>query len=606
MGQYIRIKMHWRSVGSFFLLMGLSVSLHAQKIKYKDLFVLLNAKQYEQAEPFLKKYLAENDDNPNAFLFMGTIYQEKANKADFLMHTTIMLNWMDSAVLYYDKAYKAMTEKEINHNEEYYQAYSRRDLRTGKFGIKLTDVQYDLEKRIQGLNEKKGKVKTLKAQYLLAEAIYARTNTAFKVLQGSYPSMRELYLRADDNLNSELKNIAIKYDSFQITFNDYKATSKLLGKTGYNQVLDPQDIRDFKNDGSSLVDFTQDNLKVWDYKRWALSNLELIEKEVNPLKEHLITYDKEINNLRDKLKKDSVSVRSDLTQLIDKILYANLKKYDPQPMPMAVFGMKIAELEYGSDLIANKPLKDSADVNLGITCVKNELKDIQKLDSIAGYLLSRNIDADAEDYKHFVTSSYGTPLVLKSLIRTTKEYAEREKLKKEKEWEIRMQALKWIVDGSDSIPLFADASQQYKYKPLITDKEEYTAGLKYADSVATGYFYTVVPSRKPEVKAEFPVNQAAFQKRNLPITKALSSTDGKGQVYFILLYSENKVANKFPVSIAKIYRTDGLSWTNAYTFESAPSELVFAADSGELSVKVTNPNGESKMIVIDKNGKQVQ
>ena len=169
-----------------------------------------------------------------------------------------------------------------------------------------------------------------------------------------------------------------------------------------------------------------------------------------------------------------------------------------------------------------------------------------------------------------------------------------------------MQALKWIIDGSDSIPLFADASHQYKFKPLITDKEEYTGGLKYVDSAATGYFYTVVPSRKPEVKAEFPVNQVAFQKRNLPITKALSATDGKGQVYFVLLYSEKKVDGKFPVNIAKIYRTDGLSWSHAYLFDSVPAELIFAADTGELSVKVTNPNGESKMIVIDKNGKQVQ
>jgi len=43
---------------------------YGQKVKYKDIFALLNSKQYEQAEPFLKRYLRENDDNPNAYLLM--------------------------------------------------------------------------------------------------------------------------------------------------------------------------------------------------------------------------------------------------------------------------------------------------------------------------------------------------------------------------------------------------------------------------------------------------------------------------------------------------------------------------------------------------------
>ena len=146
----------------------------AQKVKYKDLFILLNAKQYEQAEPFLKKYLKENDGNPNAHLFMGSIYHDNAGKKDILLQTDLMLSNIDSAVFFYDKAYKAITEKEIGRNEEYYEAYSRRDLRTGKFEIKLSDVKFDLEKRMQGLNERKEKIKTLVTQYKKAESAYGQ------------------------------------------------------------------------------------------------------------------------------------------------------------------------------------------------------------------------------------------------------------------------------------------------------------------------------------------------------------------------------------------------------------------------------------------------
>ena len=103
----------------------------AQKVKYKDLLILLNAKQYDQAEPFLKRYLAENDDNPSAYLFMGIIHQEKSAKIDILKQTDRLINTIDSAILFYAKSLPKLTEKDIKKNEENYLLYTRRDLRTG-------------------------------------------------------------------------------------------------------------------------------------------------------------------------------------------------------------------------------------------------------------------------------------------------------------------------------------------------------------------------------------------------------------------------------------------------------------------------------------------
>src|SRR5688572_12014077 len=125
-----------------------------QKVKYKDIFGLLNTKRYEEAEPFLKRYLKETSENPSAFLYMGIIYQEKSAKDDVLKQTKRAMMNMDSAIFFYDKAYKSITEKELKRNEEFYQAYNRRDLRTGEFGVKLSDVQFDLEKKIEGLRER--------------------------------------------------------------------------------------------------------------------------------------------------------------------------------------------------------------------------------------------------------------------------------------------------------------------------------------------------------------------------------------------------------------------------------------------------------------------
>ncbi|MDZ7645872.1 MAG: hypothetical protein U5K54_01125 [Cytophagales bacterium] len=107
------------------------------------------------AEPFLKRYLKENDDNASAYLYMGIIYQEKSLQNDLLKQTEALILNLDSAIYFYEKAHPMITEKEIK-NDENYQMYTRRDLRMGEFGIKQSDVQLDLETRTKALKEKTG------------------------------------------------------------------------------------------------------------------------------------------------------------------------------------------------------------------------------------------------------------------------------------------------------------------------------------------------------------------------------------------------------------------------------------------------------------------
>ena len=177
-----------------------AVNAAAQKVKYMDLIVLLTAKQYEKAEPFLKKYLKENDDNPNAFLYMGIIFQEKALKVDPLLNTEPLNATIDSAVLFYDKAYKSITDKELRKNDEYYEAYTRRDLRTGKFVIKLSDVQLDIENQMHGLKNRREKANLLKKYLGESAASYAKANTLYKSLLATYGSERKFLLRADEEM----------------------------------------------------------------------------------------------------------------------------------------------------------------------------------------------------------------------------------------------------------------------------------------------------------------------------------------------------------------------------------------------------------------------
>ncbi len=584
----------------FFLL---ASPVYGQKVKYKDIWGLLSTKQYEAAEPFLKKYLQENTDNPNAFLYMGIVYQEKSLKDDVLKRTPRVISAMDSSILYYDKAYKTITEKEVKRNSEFYQAYNRRDLRTGEFGVKLSDIQFDLEKKIEGLRERIDRVKMVKHYFSLSDSLYRKSNRLYRSIQAAYPGQKELYLRADKGTLQNLALLASRFDSCTKAFDNYRSSAATIGRTGYNHTLSLDEIRNFKNDGASLANYYQDDLKLWDYKQFAAQTIKVIETEIMPMRDHLVAYDIEINKLREKLNHDSLSVKNDLTSLIDKLLMEQLRKYDQEPLPMEIFTLKIADLEYRSAVLEHKSNPDTTNVHLRLGMLNRELKYLNKLDSMAAKLSGADLEAKAADYAFFVENTYSSTAVLKSFVGGLKEYAEREKKIKALQLARYNDALKWLVVGSDSIPLSREGRGS-AFKPLIVVDEKYTAGIHYPDSLnPAGYLYSINPSRIPDVKVSFPVEKQSFRQARLSASRAVSFSDAAGQIYFVLIFSERSDKdNKFPATLAKIYRSDGLAWSMNYQLDFIPREISFRADSGELTIN----GGTNQQNTMDKNGKVIR
>lgn len=574
-----------------------------KKIKYKDIWGLLSTKQYEAAEPFLKSYLKDNTDNPNAFLFMGIIYQDKSGRDDVLKHTELAIARMDSAIQFYDKAYRTVTEKEIKRNDEYYQAYNRRDLRTGDFGVKLSDVQFDLEKRMESLRERIDRVKMVKHFFSMSDTLYKKSQALYASIDESYQEEKELYLRADSALMEKMKTLSVRFDSCERAFNQYKGSVAMLGKIGYNQTLEMVELKNFKQDGLSSADFYKDDVEVWDYKSWADRARDAIEKEIIPIRDHLISYDIEVNKLREKLKEDSASVKNDLTKLIDRLLLEKLSKYDPQPFPMDIFAVKIADLEYRSVVIENFKLKDSSDLHLQLGLAKKELDHVVRLDSLAGEILARDFEKELQNYNHFVTNTYGNATVLRNFLKVMKDFSAREKEIRSQRLENLETSLRWmVVNESDSIPLFP-VIEPSRFMPLTVVDEKFTVGLHFKDSLtADGYFYSITPSRIPDIRISFPVNKPLFRQSSFPFAKTLAYSDGAGQVFYVLLYSEKAGKdNKYPATLAKIYRSDGLAWSSNYTLPFIPTELDYKMESGEFVIRA-----DAAESVIDKNGKMLR
>ena len=85
----------------------------SQKVKYKDLLVLLIAENYTDADKYLRAYLKEEPEHPHANYYMGRMLQSYLPNQDLLNNSARVIEMSDSSIMYFGMAINLTTEKYI-------------------------------------------------------------------------------------------------------------------------------------------------------------------------------------------------------------------------------------------------------------------------------------------------------------------------------------------------------------------------------------------------------------------------------------------------------------------------------------------------------------
>ncbi|UII30572.1 hypothetical protein LVD17_19970 [Fulvivirga ulvae] len=598
------------------LVIAVSISVcyaEAQSVKYKDLFFLLDTKKYDDAEPFLRQFLKEdkNADHPNANFQMAMVYQEKAKKNDVLLETDILTANIDSAIIFYRNALTYIDEKELKRNDEYYQAYKRRDIRTGKFGIKLADIQFDLEKKIEGLNEQKSKVSEVVGYHSKMEESYGAAQAKFKSIYGESPTIKALYLRADANTLKELEALKADYVHAVENFDKYKSSMGKITGARYDQSLIKREILDYKKDGQTPPDYRADIINFWDYGSWVEKSAKIMKDEIFPLREKVVAYDRKLTALEKTLLSDSLSVASGLAALSPKLIVDQLTQYDPEPLPVAVFSLRDAELKYKSLLIDHKSFRDSINLLYKLDVLNHSLNALNAMDSIVNILIGKNLQEESKNYQYFIETQFESVESFQSFVKSKLDYAIEQKRAKNYDLEYLVERSRWLIDKNDSIPLFKITDGKSGYVPLVID-EDRTTGLYYSDKGSVqGYFAKIDETRIPKSLVKFDLDKEYFNRENITNIIGKSLADESGHIYYVIIYAPKPEQEAYMAAISKIYSSDGLSWTKGVDLAAEPVNLLYDASSGNFIVdynrKGINDTGTNgtltpTSLILDKKG----
>ena len=603
-----------------------SITALGQKVKYKDIFPDLDAKNYSTALADLQAFIFDpkNSDHPNANLQMGLYFEELVDKSDLIKDSTIVLESADSALIYLKKAKEYIDDKELKKNDGFYKAFYRRDLRTGEFGIKISDVHLDLENKIKRMEAIQEQGRQIFKDLFRIDKCNTYLFEAYKSLFKQYPDFNNLLLEVSEAQIDTLKEMSEKESIMKDTFDDMRKAVSKIGKKGFSPELVLRPIETYGVDGLTEVDVYQNDVKAWEYGEWAFQTVKQIDGRITELKEQLVKFNQQLKRENEKLKGLETIDYASLTHEIDAYILNELAELDEDPLPVALFTVLIKknEYDYMTNPERNPKIGMLDDVDFQLMFTDSLVSVLELLEEDVNKLQDAYVVDGQKKYKSFIKGEYGGDFGILKLRKGYDEFLSNSKQKwimLNREYTERS---KWGIseDEKDTIYLGIENDTLYKYNvkganyslAVLKDHESNTfvAGI---DMKNKGKGFVAMVSNARKIIWKEPVDLGKFSFNGSPELVSGSfvpSEQGKLTAYF---YSSATIdANKGQSNMLVVHadRVGQVSWTNEIVAKNKPLEVKFNDLVKETvfymmtdeQIDQAGP-GERAYYVIDRSGK---
>ena len=378
----------------------------SQKIKYKDLFPILAAKNYDEGGPKLLQFLSDpkNQEEPNANLQMGLWLESRFLAYDVVSDSSSLYQVGDSAIFYFEKSKTLITEKELKKKDEFYQAFFRRDLRTGEFGIKVSDVHLDIEKKVEAIEVRIADVKEMHRTVVKVEENQVAAMDAYKNLTEQFTLYSNFLIGADAEMQASLQVIEENGNKSTENANNVKKLADKLGSEKYSQEPILKEIKEYGIDGLESAELRSGTIEIWNFAEWASGARSEIMGGVALFKTMITNYSDEVRSQKAKVQK---SQDSEITEFPEN-LKEQFLKYDPESTAEKLLKIEMLEAKVIKqvDLQLNPALLDSSLIGSQLEIFERALKDAKEMSVLVESITTDDLETSKKKYTSYIESFF--------------------------------------------------------------------------------------------------------------------------------------------------------------------------------------------------------
>ena len=582
--------------------------LLSQKLKYKDIQEQLLTSDSLTIYPLLKTFIKQDTAHAHAHFTIARIFSGMARKSDPLREFNNSVKLSDSALFYFIKSKRLITEKEIRKNMEMYDFLLTAEEKKSKDDeiILMNKIRRNLDSNIDFFKNHLVNIKLIFNCFSKASENYSFANTHYVKINTDFNSLKELYLMSDDSLKTEIKKIGYSYDSSLTYLNLLRKILLAYPLKNYHPEYEIRKIETFRLDGLSGSEFLSDKILLWDYSGWTNSVVKTIESDIKSLREKIKVSEEKLSITTSLL---SEGGRIDTVSLykVDQGLIVLLNKYDFNSFLLHLLSYKEQKnylLKFNNQAF-NSTDTCSQRVFSGKTNFFSESIDlIHGCDTILNLCSNFDLTRELKKYSTYFRK-YNSQEGMKKYLEKETEFIRKEKGETEK---------KYLVFMVNQLNKFSDTTRYFTYSksevPLYTSGKSNKSPIKakFIKEDKEGNIYTAGTINNPALKTSYVYIARIGKSRRVEWFKTYDLKPGTNYGNDIItsleVTEEGCVANIFTKNLAASFNTivklnkDGKEAFNKKIEKNAPARkiiydeindnyiLIFKGDSAEQNIDI--------------------
>ncbi len=395
----------YKLIISLSLLLTFNLSFAGSRIKYDDVYKTVLSGDKDKAYTLLLAYQRQNPDFANTYFQLGIIAKEWAKSFNPYKEFEITKLFIYNTKLYFNLA-KRYIKDEKNRNRSYYK--NAPIIPKGK-KLQISDINDYIDSQVEDITDYENNVVKIINFYNKSSDFYNECVGNFMNINTNNKKIKTIYLNDEPELLSKMQKLENDFDSTLIYFKLYKDALKKYPLHLYNQSYKLKDIVTYRLDGLTYSDFLQNDITLWNYKKWVNDVREMKKTAIKDIRTDIFNQNKEINDKINGLLNGEYSDNYRKFKIDRKFIY-KIEKFDNNSLLVKLFKLNETKInfliEFKKEI--NNPLTISQfPIRKRAEYCYNLMKEKEIADSINQIFLSAVKPEEIKKYLNFYVSEYG-------------------------------------------------------------------------------------------------------------------------------------------------------------------------------------------------------